>query len=225
MQQHLIFITKHGHKSIGDIGMAILVEGLTKLHGTDTLQPYQLIDDAFLEIIEQVAKANCFIPKSLYQFMSDQKGQYCLIHVIPVDLKAFSALEEALEDFNKLIDLLNSGKDYEAAKREVFKRYVLDTDTQFTDSPEAGRPNCLCSRCDERIYVGSAVIRKWPTGKNTEYRYHPACLGMTDPGPADWSFLGYTCQKCGHRQQEQGDCAICGHWNMEELHERFTEDI
>lgn len=225
MQEHLFFITKRGLLSIGNAGIVRFSIAYSLIRGTDTITPYQLIDDSFLEIIKEVARVKGFIPTTLYKLMRDQKGQYCLIHLVPEgNTEAIHALFEAEDDFKKLLDLLNSGKEYEEAKREVFKHYVLDTDTKFTDSPDAGNPKCLCSRCGERIYVGSAVIRKWPTGRTAEYRFHPACLGMVDPGPADWSFIGYECQKCGHRQQEQGDCAKCSHWHMEELHRQFNED-
>ncbi len=56
---------------------------------------------------------------------------------------------------------------------------ILQTDTKFYDSPDAGDPACLCSRCGEAIE--EAPIRAFPESGEYEYRYHPACLGATAP--------------------------------------------
>lgn len=217
--QHLYIYSENDYILLGTTDITLLGKALEKVRGTNTLGPYQFIDHSFLTVIDFMAQAEGLIQKRLYPFLFSQMGRFCLFRAIfASDLEAFIIVQSDLGNYFKLVKLLNGGKTYEEAKKEAFKHYVLDTDTIFTDSAEAGNPACLCSRCGKRIYVGSAVIRKWPDAKNLEYRYHPACLGMTDPGPADWSFIGYNCQKCGHRQQEQGDCAKCGHWHMEELH-------
>ncbi len=56
---------------------------------------------------------------------------------------------------------------------------VFATDTRFTTSPAIGEPDCLCSRCGKLIEEGEVPIRAWPADSETEYRYHPACLGFT----------------------------------------------
>lgn len=49
----------------------------------------------------------------------------------------------------------------------------LPTDIAFTDSPDAGSLNCLCSRCSKRI--DEAPIRIWTDHYTKEYRYHTEC--------------------------------------------------
>jgi hypothetical protein len=53
----------------------------------------------------------------------------------------------------------------------------LPTDRVFDDSPDAGHPDCLCSRCGNLIDEKTLAIRAWPEG-GKEYRYHPACVGL-----------------------------------------------
>jgi hypothetical protein len=55
---------------------------------------------------------------------------------------------------------------------------VLPTDQRFTDSPNAGDPECVCSRCGNPIPASGSPIRVFVNGGNAEYRYHPACVGM-----------------------------------------------
>jgi hypothetical protein len=58
---------------------------------------------------------------------------------------------------------------------------VRESDTVFNDSPEAGAPACLCSRCGKPIAADPAPIRvfnKMPGRPLRERRYHPACLGL-----------------------------------------------
>lgn len=53
------------------------------------------------------------------------------------------------------------------------------TDTAFSDSPEAGEPSCLCSRCGLSIGEEEVPVRAWPDdGTNLEFRYHARCLGL-----------------------------------------------
>ena len=78
----------------------------------------------------------------------------------------------------------------QASKGEP-QNVVLPTDRLFTDSPDVGRRDCLCSRCGQRITDFS--IRVWPKGGASmpgkylyhralgEYRYHPACFGSNPP--------------------------------------------
>jgi hypothetical protein len=54
---------------------------------------------------------------------------------------------------------------------------LLETDTLFDDSPDAGDPECLCSRCLKQIpEKDSPIIRMWPDGENKEYRYCRKCM-------------------------------------------------
>ena len=64
---------------------------------------------------------------------------------------------------------------------------ILETDQFFYDSPDAGHPNCICSRCRKKIPEKDApIIRAWPdepgdygfdpSAKNgTEFRYCREC--------------------------------------------------
>jgi hypothetical protein len=53
---------------------------------------------------------------------------------------------------------------------------VKTTDKEFKDSPDTGRPNCICSRCGVKIAQREMALRIF-TGKkrNTEYRYCEKC--------------------------------------------------
>ncbi len=55
---------------------------------------------------------------------------------------------------------------------------ILHTDRVFTDSPDEGWPECICSRCGKQIKEGEVAIRAWPESGKLEWRYHPACLGF-----------------------------------------------
>ncbi len=55
---------------------------------------------------------------------------------------------------------------------------IKQTDRLFTDSPDAGDQDCLCSRCGKIITEDEApAIRMFVEGKY-EYRYHARCLGL-----------------------------------------------
>lgn len=54
------------------------------------------------------------------------------------------------------------------------------TDTLFIDSPDAGHPACLCSRCGNIIGEDEIPMREWPSDVatsliSTEYRYCDSC--------------------------------------------------
>lgn len=59
--------------------------------------------------------------------------------------------------------------------------HALDTlekvDHLFFDSPDAGHPDCRCSRCGEKIGEDEVPIRAWPqtTEIQSEYRYCTKC--------------------------------------------------
>lgn len=55
---------------------------------------------------------------------------------------------------------------------------LLPTDRRFTDSPDVGLPECICSRCGKPIGEDEVPIRVWPADQSYEYRFHPACLGF-----------------------------------------------
>lgn len=66
-------------------------------------------------------------------------------------------------------------------------------DRLFDDSPSAGDPNCLCSRCGQVIESKWVPIRAFLPNGQGEYRYHPACVGLMqapldadDADAADW---------------------------------------
>ena len=61
---------------------------------------------------------------------------------------------------------------------------IRGTDTPFSDSPDVGDPDCLCSRCGLVIGEDNGhPIRAWTDER--EWRYHDSCLegyvGQTDP--------------------------------------------
>jgi len=67
---------------------------------------------------------------------------------------------------------------------------LLPTDTRFTESPDEGMPDCLCSRCGKVIAAETIAIRAWPADCRYELRYHPQCLGIEvygDGGSDDWA--------------------------------------
>jgi len=57
---------------------------------------------------------------------------------------------------------------------------ILDTDKFFYDSPNAGEPSCLCSRCGKQIPEGEKILRvavgaddiKTGTGQTVEDAAH-----------------------------------------------------
>lgn len=55
---------------------------------------------------------------------------------------------------------------------------ILPTDRVFQDSPDAGWPECICSRCGKPIPENDQPIRCWTEDGKLEWRYHPACLGF-----------------------------------------------
>lgn len=64
---------------------------------------------------------------------------------------------------------------------------VLDTDRLFMDSPDAGTPECICSRCGKQIGMHEEdeviPIRLFVNqGRKGEYRYHPGCF-FSSPDP------------------------------------------
>jgi hypothetical protein len=56
---------------------------------------------------------------------------------------------------------------------------ILPTDVKFYDSPFAGDPACICSRCHLPIGEDDVPIRAWPEVGGYEYRFHPKCVGAT----------------------------------------------
>jgi hypothetical protein len=55
---------------------------------------------------------------------------------------------------------------------------IREGDRVFTDSPDAGSPACLCSRCGGLIREDDMPVRAWEEHADRERRYHPACLGL-----------------------------------------------
>ncbi len=57
---------------------------------------------------------------------------------------------------------------------------VRATDRKFVDSPDAGDPACLCSRCGEPIGEDQVPIRNVVLDGQVfvEYRYHARCVDI-----------------------------------------------
>lgn len=56
---------------------------------------------------------------------------------------------------------------------------IKETDHLFTGSPDAGDPDCCCSRCGKIITEDEVPIRMLVDGRY-EYRYHASCLGLSE---------------------------------------------
>jgi hypothetical protein len=52
---------------------------------------------------------------------------------------------------------------------------ILDTDQEFTDSPDTGWPECTCSRCGNMIKESEMPLRCFDPDRNTEYRFCEPC--------------------------------------------------
>ncbi len=52
---------------------------------------------------------------------------------------------------------------------------ILPTDAKFYNSPDAGDPTCICSRCLLPIGEDDVPIRAWSKNGDYEYRYHSRC--------------------------------------------------
>lgn len=77
---------------------------------------------------------------------------------------------------------------------------ILQTDKVFYNSPDAGDPDCLCSRCLKLITEEQVPVRSWPQSGNpdtiqdeaeSEYRYCDHCqqaagiVFLNQPGAND----------------------------------------
>ena len=62
---------------------------------------------------------------------------------------------------------------------------ILPTDTKFSNSPDAGNPTCICSRCFLPIGEDDVPIRAWPEDSSYEYRFHPKCVGAVEVNEND----------------------------------------
>lgn len=47
---------------------------------------------------------------------------------------------------------------------------------QFKNSPDAGHPLCLCSKCGKHIDEDEVPIRCWSEKADIEYRWHVECF-------------------------------------------------
>lgn len=45
---------------------------------------------------------------------------------------------------------------------------ILESDRGFKDSPDAGHPDCICSRCGGPTYEDEFLIRAWTTNEKGE---------------------------------------------------------
>ena len=56
------------------------------------------------------------------------------------------------------------------------KFQILESDTLFGDSPDAGMTECFCSRCGKQIAEDEVPLRAFvDEGKKGEYRYCENC--------------------------------------------------
>ncbi len=53
---------------------------------------------------------------------------------------------------------------------------ILPTDKLFDDSPDAGMPECVCSRCGSKILEGEIAIRAYHKKENKEWRFCEFCV-------------------------------------------------
>ena len=54
---------------------------------------------------------------------------------------------------------------------------IIKTDKLFQNSPDAGEPECICSRCGEVIDEEEIPIRAFVDDfRGGKYRYHPHCF-------------------------------------------------
>jgi hypothetical protein len=57
---------------------------------------------------------------------------------------------------------------------------ILNTDKWFTESPDCGQPNCLCSRCGQVIKEEDCPpLRLFIHDAGAEYRFHLSCVTQT----------------------------------------------
>lgn len=63
------------------------------------------------------------------------------------------------------------------------EQVVQSDDRLFDDSPDAGLPECICSRCgqvigEETVPIRLFVLHGAKDRHGCEYRYHPTCVGI-----------------------------------------------
>ena len=67
---------------------------------------------------------------------------------------------------------------------------IKSSDQRFYDSPDAGDPDCRCSRCG--LAIGEETVPIRCCGQNEaidpgyEYRFHPRCLGFVECPDEPW---------------------------------------
>lgn len=98
---------------------------------------------------------------------------------------------------------------------------VRITDKVYYDSPQAGHPNCICSRCGQHIKEDNAeTIRAWPTEPG-DFGYDPLA-----PGGTEFRYCRSCCEGMGvvffdswHEEDpddlpgapaEERRCRVCG---------------
>lgn len=63
------------------------------------------------------------------------------------------------EQYRNYSDLRKFGFNHTVSYKHMDKIKILDTDKFFTDSPNTGDADCLCSRCGEQIKDGELILR------------------------------------------------------------------
>ena len=71
---------------------------------------------------------------------------------------------------------------------DVVAKMPFDGDKLFQDSPDAGHPACVCSRCGQLIEEHEMPLRAFvDEGRGGEYRYHMRCVGLRESDePDEW---------------------------------------
>lgn len=103
----------------------------------------------------------------MYSAMDKSSGEIIDLRELRESAEACPGNKDNLEAYNLQLT---------TATTEDLGIEILDTDTEFKDSPDTGRPDCLCSRCGNKIMEREMPLRCF-TGKerNTEYRFCEKC--------------------------------------------------
>lgn len=94
--------------------------------------------------------------------------------VLPLNRSWRNLLWNILQELGLGLDAeIGPGRD--KAMKKPFDSRIRSSDIKFFNSPSAGHPQCLCSRCGEIIERNEIPVRCWPPNEVAEYRYHPTC--------------------------------------------------
>ncbi|MEW6306767.1 MAG: hypothetical protein AB1705_25145 [Verrucomicrobiota bacterium] len=80
---------------------------------------------------------------------------------------------------------------------------VQPTDLVFTESPDAGDPQCVCSRCQRRIGEEEGAVIRASASESTELRYCNDCAAAPQGLLITFAFPPYVNGFPGHWRSEQ----------------------